>query len=365
MQNPFKPTAGATPPVLIGRAGLLDEFEYGLQQGSGAPGLLTIITGSRGIGKTVMLSAAEGIARTHGWAVISRTANPGFFAGIGDDMLGFVEELGDGPPARKITAFSAAGFGLTTQLPPERTADWRRIGNELLRLLDAKGTGLVITIDEIHAVDRTEISQLAADVQHFIRDGLPIGLIFAGLPSAVSDLLNEGVATFLRRADRINLHEAAIAEVTASYSELFSDGGITVTPELINEAAEATEGYPFLIQLVGYYLWLEAGKASWKLDESSVHSAITAAQRRNTLVVVESALSDISDKDREFLDAMAVQEGPSAAGQIGNMMKAKPNVVSKYRKRLIAAGLIESAGYGKVDFAIPGLRQYLREIASA
>jgi hypothetical protein len=181
----------------------------------------------------------------------------------------------------------------------------------------------------------------------------------------VSDLLNEGVATFLRRADRINLHEAAIAEVTASYSELFSEGGISLSPDLINEAAEATEGYPFLIQLVGYYLWLEAGKANWKLDENSVHSALTAAQRRNTLVVVESALSDISDKDREFLDAMALQDGPSAAGLIGNIMTAKPNVVSKYRKRLIAAGLIESAGYGRVDFAIPGLRQYLRETASA
>ncbi|MDF2049538.1 hypothetical protein [Arthrobacter sp. Cr_A7] len=150
---------------------------------------------------------------------------------------------GDGPPSRRITAFSAAGFGLTTQLPPERAADWRRTGNELLRWLDAKGTGLV-TVDEIHAVGRTEIAQLAADVQHFIRDGLPIGLIFAGLPSAVSDLLNEGVATFLRRADRINLHEAAIAEVTASYSELFSQGGIGISPNLIQKAAEATGGIP-------------------------------------------------------------------------------------------------------------------------
>jgi hypothetical protein len=360
VQNPFKPTAGATPPELVGRAGLLDEFEYGLQQGSGAPGLLTIITGSRGIGKTVMLSAAEDIARAQGWAVISRTATPGFLARVGDDMLRLLEELGDGPPARKITAFSAAGFGLTTQLPPERAVDWRRTGHELLRVLDSKRTGLVITVDEIHAVDRTEISQLAADVQHFIRDGLPIGLIFAGLPSAVSDLLNEGVATFLRRADRINLHEAAIAEVTTSYSQLFSQGGITISHDLISQAAEATEGYPFLIQLVGYYLWLEADKAGWTLDQASVQRAIATAQRRNTLVVVESALSDISDRDRQFLDAMATQDGPSAAGQIGAALKAKPNVVSKYRNRLIAAGLIESAGYGKVDFAIPGLRQYLR-----
>ena len=210
------------------RAGLLDEFEYGLQQGSGAPGLLTIITGSRGIGKTVMLSEAEGIARNHEWAVISRAATPDFLAGVGDDMLRIIDELGDGPPSRRITAFSAAGFGLTTQLPPERTVDWRRTGNEVLPLLDARGTGLVITIDEIHAVDRKEISQLAADVQPFSRDELPIGLIFAGLPSAASDLVNDGVATFLPRADRINLHEAAITEVTASYSELFIQGGISI-----------------------------------------------------------------------------------------------------------------------------------------
>ena len=58
---------------------------------------------------------------------------------------------------------------------------------------------------------------------------------------------------------------------------------------------------------------------------------------------------------------MAAQDGPSVAGKIGAILKAKPNVVSKYRKRLIAAGLIESAGYGKVDLAIPGLRQYLRD----
>ncbi|MGF9664270.1 hypothetical protein AAIH25_20630 [Arthrobacter crystallopoietes] len=148
--------------------------------------------------------------------------------------------------------------------------------------------------------------------------------------------------------------------MTASYRELFRDGGIHVPPELLSEAAEATEGYPFLIQLVGYYLWMAAGKAGWVLDQNTVRGALAAAQRRNTLVVVESALSDISAKDREFLDAMAEQDGPSTAAQIGQIIKSKPNVVSKYRNRLIAAGLIESAGYGKVEFAIPGLRPYLR-----
>lgn len=119
----------------------------------------------------------------------------------------------------------------------------RESSRSLLRLLDAQGTGLVITIDDIHAVDGTKIAKLAADVQHFIRDGCPIGLIFAGLPSAVSDLLSEA-ATFLRWVDRINLPQAAIAGVSASYSEHFNQVGISISPDLINKAAEAIEGIP-------------------------------------------------------------------------------------------------------------------------
>ncbi|MEW1808996.1 hypothetical protein [Pseudarthrobacter sp. NPDC080039] len=93
---------------------------------------------------------------------------------------------------------------MTTQLPPERQVDWRRLDGLLLSLLADKRTGLLFNVDEIHSADRTELSQLAADVHHFIRDGLPIGLIFASLPAAVSDLLNEGVATFLPAPGRPN-----------------------------------------------------------------------------------------------------------------------------------------------------------------
>ena len=229
MENPFRPTAGATPPDLVGRGGVLDEFAYGLRIGSGAPGLLTIFTGARGIGKTVMLGAAEDLAIASGWAVVSETATAGFLGRIGEAMRRLTNELGDGPTSgRRVTALSVAGFAVTTQLAPEEQVDWRVRGSELLRLLAQRGTGLVITVDEIHAADRTELSQLAADVQHFIRDGLPIGLIFAGLPAAVSDLLNKGVATFLRRADRIDLHAASIAEVERSFTETFEGAGKTL-----------------------------------------------------------------------------------------------------------------------------------------
>ncbi|MBT2512343.1 ATP-binding protein [Arthrobacter sp. ISL-30] len=360
IDNPFRPSAGATPPEIIGRAGVLDEFDYGLRLGSGAPGLLTIFTGARGIGKTVMLGAAHDIARDHGWAVVSETATAGFMGRIGEAMRALAEELGKGPQTRRITSIGAAGFSITTQLPPDRQVAWRAIAEELLRLLDSRGTGLIITVDEIHAADRNELAQLAASVQHFIQDRLPIGLVFAGLPAAVSDLLNEGVATFLRRADKIDLHAAAILDVEKSFTATFAGAGFRIDPELVARAAQATDGYPFLIQLVGYFLWREAENNQGSVTAEALERAVEAAHRRNARTVIEAALSTASPKDLDFLHAMAEDDEPSTAKDIGQRMIARTNVVANYRARLLAAGLIQPVGHGKVDFAIPGLRQHLR-----
>lgn len=357
--NPFRPTAGAEPPQLVGRAGLLDEFAYGLRIRSGAPGLLTIFTGSRGIGKTVMLSAAEDAALQEGWLVISDTATPGFLGRIGEAMRLHRDELGDGPTGRRITGVGIAGVSIRTELPPEEQIGWRRLGEQLLGLLEERGTGMLVTLDEVHAASRVEIAELAASVQHFIRRGLPIAFVCAGLPAAISDLLNEGVATFLRRADRIDLHAAAVDEVEQSYREVFADVE-WVTPAQLRRAAEATGGYPFLIQLVGYHLWQAAEAAGDRLDDAGVDAAIEAARRRNARVVIDAALASASDLDRDFLDAMAVDDDVTAVADLAVRLEVSKSTVGNYRARLIDAGLVEPRGRGKLGFAIPGLREHLR-----
>lgn len=229
-----------------------------------------------------------------------------------------------------------------------------------MRLLDARETGLAITLDEIHGADRDELAQLAASVQHFIRAGLPVALVFAGLPAAVSDLLDEGVATFLRRADRIDLHAAHIDEVESSYQQAFAALEYPIQKSLLRYAAEATGGYPFLIQLVGYHLWQVAESVRAELAPRDVEMAVNAARRRNTRMVIGAALASVSPKDLSFLSAMAVDDGPSKTSDIGYRLGDARNTVGNYRARLIDAGLIESAGHGLVDFAIPGLREHLR-----
>ena len=86
-RNPFKPTFGASPPLLVGRDELLQDFSEALEAGPGAPARATIYTGARGTGKTVMLNAAQEEARTRGWLVVAETATPGLLERLTTEHL--------------------------------------------------------------------------------------------------------------------------------------------------------------------------------------------------------------------------------------------------------------------------------------
>ncbi|MEJ7773071.1 MAG: ATP-binding protein, partial [Geodermatophilaceae bacterium] len=76
-RNPFTPTFGVSPPLLVAREDELASFAEALDDGPGAPGRAMLFTGARGSGKTVLLNAVEEEARARGWLVISATVRPG------------------------------------------------------------------------------------------------------------------------------------------------------------------------------------------------------------------------------------------------------------------------------------------------
>jgi hypothetical protein len=310
-----------------------------------------------------MLSAAEDAAREAGWVVISETATRGLMERLEEAMTTHLNELGDGPPTRKVTSLTVAGVGIGTQLPPEKRPSWRTTATNLLTLLNDHETGLIITVDEIHAVDRRDLTDLAAVIQHLIREELPIGLLMAGIPKAVSDLLNEDVSTFLRRADRIDLTEVPIADVKASLKDTFAATGIAITDEQLQRAAEATDGYPFLIQLVGYHVWRRAIDGT--VTDDTLAAGVDAARRRLGTTVLQAALSDLSPVDRTFLLKMSEDDGVSRLADIAVRLGESTKYAGVYRRRLLDAGIIVDAGRGLLDFAVPHLRQYLREHASS
>lgn len=366
MPNPFKPTAGATPPLLVGRDQLIDEFRESLDDGPGAPGLLTLVTGARGTGKTVMLTEMGEAARTQGWVVIDETARDGLMDRLRSQIDGCLAAL-DSPQRSRWTSLSVTtplgGGGITLDRPPRESRSWRSSASALTARLAENETGLLITVDEIHAIPRAELQALAAEVQHLIRDRAPIGLIMAGLPRAVEDLLNDEITTFLRRAERLTLGEVPLDEVQSAFQSTFSTAGRPLSEELAHDCALATEGYPFMIQLVGYHVWRRCPEEVVVPD--AVSAGIAAARSRLGDLVHAPALQDLSDTDRSMLVSMAEDDGPSRIADVATRMGQTSGYVSVYRARLIAAGMIRPAGYGLVDFAAPYLREYLRTHSSS
>ena len=96
--------------------------------------------------------------------------------------------------------------------------------------------------------------------------------------------------------------------------------------------------------------------------EDARHGVATALRRLGSLVY-EPALADASAIDKSFLLAMAKDDGPSKMADIQHRLGVDVNYASQYRLRLIASELIEPTRRGYVDFALPYLREYLREHA--
>lgn len=99
MENQFRPTFGRTPPELLDRGTLSKSLNTACAAAPVFLGLLTIITGARGVGKTVMLNEAQDLARGQGWAVISETSTDGFLTRIADAAWILNEPHHRGPQA--------------------------------------------------------------------------------------------------------------------------------------------------------------------------------------------------------------------------------------------------------------------------
>ena len=365
MTNPFTPGFGNSPPVLAGRDDILEQFADAIDDGPGSLGRATLYTGARGTGKTVMLNEVGDIAVERGWLVINETASEGFITRLVTQILPALLDEHD-PNAKKtklkgVTApLGIGGLAWDSANSHVVAAGLRNQLELLCNLLEEKETGLLVTLDEVHRRRASELRDFFAALQHLIREDHDIAFAGAGLPSEVSDLLNDDVLTFLRRADRHTLGAVAQGEVERAIRQTVESAGRTIHPAACARAAQSTGGYPFLIQLVGHHIWRQH-PAENEITFEDVNAGVPAALRRMGSLVHETALKDLSHVDRTFLLAMAHDDGPSRLADIGARLGVLVRYSSVYRQRLIDAQMIHAAGHGLVEFSLPYMRDYLRD----
>lgn len=359
IQSLFQPTFGNRPKQYIGRDGVIEQFMAGLKEPVGSRNRCTLFLGQRGMGKTALLLELNDRAQKAGYVVARVTAHEGMPQAIIEQFqLNGSKFFND--DKRKLTGVSAGAlgfsFGLTFSEAAQRQYGFRSKMSLLCDKLAEKGKGALILIDEVRT--SAAMCEVASAYQELVGDRKNIAIAMAGLPHAVSSVLNDSVLTFLNRATKVELGLISTNLIRAYYERAFKSIGIKASDEILDHAALSTRGFPYLMQLIGYYVIQYTSKDETVTDDI-MNKAEKAAMKDMDDNVFKPILSPLSDNDRIFLQAIARCGGTVTTSILQAKLGKKGPAIQPYRKRLIEAGVIESPRRGELVFAVPYLADYL------
>ena len=363
----FSPSFGNRPRTLIGRDQIIRDFSDSLESLPGSRERTSLILGQRGSGKTVLLLEMADVARKMGYI----TASPTIAAkGMLERILEKIEE--DGAPLLKkpksrITGASVGILGMTAgieTLPAEVTS--RSFASRLIemcRTINKSGAGILILIDEVRA-NQEDLKQLIIAYQEAIGEGLDIAMVLAGLPGAISSTLNDHVLTFLNRAGKIPLPSLLFRDIDRYYRKAFAELQIDLSDEMRTMAAQAAEGSPYMMQLVGHHI-TKLASDSGSISKNDYAEALAYAKEDFENDICLTVLNSLSDMDRVFLTAMSEDANNSKMADITSRMGVSSAYSQLYKRRLIEAGVIKQIKRGEVSMAVPYLKSYLGKIYEA
>lgn len=363
-ENPYKATFGRTPAVLAGRSTERGLFERALGEGPGVYERIVVYRGPRGVGKTVMLNEIAQIATDRKWLVLHDDASPGFMERLGGAGIPALLK-----PARfwRRTHVSGAGLSVgpgsvtwTVEPAHARTVPTVRSGLErLCSQAEAKGVGVLLTLDEVQGADMDELRDFGGVVQSLIRQNRDFAVGMAGIDAGIARMINHRGGTFLRRACHVPLSPLSPSDTMDALAGPAAMAGRPLTPAAVALGAHASEGWPFLIQLIGAHAWHQ-DLTSPHVTAAHVRQALGPAMLAMGRSVYDPELELLSANDQRFLAAMADDRGVSAVSQIALRLGWSPTMTSNYRQRLIGRGMIRPVGHGLVSPTLPFLPQYAK-----
>lgn len=355
----FQPTFGNRPEQLIGRDGIIEQFMEGLTEPVGSRNRCTLFLGQRGMGKTALLLELGDRASKAGYVVARVTAHEGMPKAIVEQFQlngsqYFKEDR------RKVSGVTAGvlgfSFGLTFTEVAERQYGFRSKMSLLCDKLAEKNKGALILVDEVRT--SAAMREVAAAYQELVGDRKNIAIAMAGLPHAVSSILNDSVLTFLNRAAKVELGTISINLIRAYYERSFKTVGIEISDEILDRAALSTRGFPYLMQLIGYYV-IQYTPKKGTVTDAIMDKAEKAALGDMEDNVFKPIMAPLSDNDKIFLKALAKCGGTVTTADLQAALGKKGPAIQPYRKRLIEAGVIEAPRRGELVFAVPYLSEYL------
>ena len=363
MNNVFEPSFGNRPDRIVGRDEILNGIDAALASRPGSRDRAVLVIGQRGMGKTALLLEIEERAKSTGYVTSRAAANESML----DNLLERLQVNGRDyamADKRKLKGMSAGAFGFSLGLTfSDEVRDNYGFQTKLMLLCDRLsecGRGVLLLVDEVRATS-PEVRALADAYQQLVGDGKNIAICMAGLPTSISSVLNDRVLTFLNRAKKIHLQALALPPIRAYFASTFAAIGLPLEQDVLERAVSATRGFPYLLQLIGYYL-VEESRGGGLADNAALDRAVADAHDDMDDNVFKPTLSELSAGDIGFLKALASvanDEGVGRVADVADNLGRENGYVQVYRKRLIEAGVVASPRDGALEFVVPLLAEKL------
>jgi hypothetical protein len=395
VRNPYAPGAGQRPPELAGRDSELSGFDVVLERVSrGRPERSMVLTGLRGVGKTVLLNALRSAAVRRGWGTGKLEARPdqALRRPLAAALHLAVRELGRSNRREAehvlgvLKSFAQREERATSAKTPAKLRDrWQpgidvpavpgradsgdieidlvELFTDVAGLAADSGDGVGIFIDEMQDLMAEDVSALCAACHELSQQGLPLVIVGAGLPHLPAVLsASKSYSERLFRYARIDRLDRAAADLALQLPAKSEDAEFE--QDALEAMYEVTGGYPYFVQAYGKTTWDVAPRSP--ITAADVAVAAPEAESELAVGFFGSRYERATPAEREYLRAMAevadlgTPDSSVATSAVAESLGRPPQSLSPARDGLLKKGLVYSAQRGQIAFTVPHFGRYLR-----
>jgi len=383
--NPFSPGAGTPPPALVGRQELLEKARVAVERVRALRSEKSLLlVGLRGVGKTVLLRTIADTAEELRCQVVfietpEDQSLPELLAPpLREALLRLDAMAGLNEKVKRALRVFRSFLGtikvgnehISLEIDPEfGTGDSGNLQADLSALFlavaeaaKARGTALVLILDELQYLREHEFRALITALHAVGQKQLPLVVFGAGLPQLV------GLAGKAKSyAERLFLFPAVgplgLAEATDALQRPVKTQNVEFTEGALRLIFELTRGYPYFLQEWGYELWNFA--QSSPITEENVTAATPGIIRKLDENFFRVRFDRLTPSEKKYLRAMAeLGDGPHRSGDLAAVLKAPVQSVAPVRSSLIRKGMTYSPAHGDIDFTVPLFAGFMRRAMS-
>jgi hypothetical protein len=382
IKNPFSPGAGSPPPELVGREGILEQARVLLGRvKEKRPEKSLLLTGLRGVGKTVLLNEIERLAARTGYRTVPLEAHEdkALAAMLVPPLRKLLFELdrvaGAGDKAKRGLAvlkgfmngvkLAMGDIEVGLDIEPEKgSADSGDLESDLPNLFMAvaeaaeeRKTPVALLIDELQYFSAQELSALIMAMHKMQQRQLPMVLIGAGLP-ILPRLAGESKSYAERLFSFPDIGALSEPDANKALQDPTKAVGVDFEAAALKEIFRLTQGYPYFIQEWGYQSWNRAAGPPITLEV--VQAATATVIERLDANFFRVRFDRLTPGEKRFLCAMAgFGAGAHRSADIAEALGVNINSLGPGRAKLIQKGMIYSPTHGDLAFTVPLFDEFM------